>query len=70
MVEINKRKKKIRSEAKKNENGVPQGSILGPILFTIFLNDFGKIIAKEDESLINFANDSTLVVGGVNKTDM
>ena len=44
-------------------SGVRHGSILGPILFNIFLNDLFLCLKKTD--LHNFTDDNTIIVGSV-----
>ena len=58
----------ICSTSKTLLSEVPQGSILGPILFNIFLNDMITIFNKTD--IYNFADDNTLSVIAENRDEI
>lgn len=49
-------------------HGVPQGTVLGPILFTIFINDIVSCMKYSEISL--FADDSMIYIIGNNIQDM
>ena len=55
---------KITSDFHEVSYGVPQGSILGPILFLLYINDLNDVFEKFDT--IMFADDTNLFMTGDN----
>jgi hypothetical protein len=53
----------LSSEFRETCYGVPQGSILGPLLFLIYINDLPQAI---DHPMVLFADDSTVILTGEN----
>lgn len=68
-VEMADEHETIRSSTSVISNGVPQGSVLGPLLFSIYMNDLPDFLESKAECVM-YADDCSVVVSGNNRGEV
>ena len=61
---------RVQNEASSSQNvvsGIPQGTVLGPLMFLLYVNDMGDVLKHSD--LVLYADDSKIFKSVVNDND-
>jgi hypothetical protein len=53
------------SDWKQIKSGVPQGSVMGPLLFLLYVNDFPSVI-QNPNSVVLFADNTSILISDPN----
>jgi hypothetical protein len=56
--------KTVTSSLKAIKYGLPKGSVLGPLLFLLFINDLPRVIHNAE--VVLFADDTNILITGTN----
>lgn len=59
----------VKSSALHMSRGVPQGSVLGPVLYILLANDFPKYLEEFCETVM-YADDTALIIANKNKEEL